>query len=58
MNLPEYFTYNNKYFYTYPAIETGYLSTIGWKIPNQKEWDSLKDYLKIELLTLKVVHGN
>lgn len=40
MNLPGYFTYNNKYFYTYPAIETGYLSTIGWKIPNQKEWVS------------------
>jgi uncharacterized protein (TIGR02145 family) len=43
MNLPGYFTYNNKYFYTYPAIETGYLSTIGWKIPNQKEWDYLKN---------------
>lgn len=53
MNLPEYFTYNNKYFYTYPAIETGYLSTIGWKIPNQKEWDSLKDYLKNRASNLK-----
>ena len=53
MNLPGYFTYNNKYFYTYPAIETGYLSTIGWKIPNQKEWDSLKDYLKNRASNLK-----
>lgn len=53
MNLPGYFTYNNKYFYTYPAIETGYLSTIGWKIPNQKEWDSLKDYLKNKASNLK-----
>lgn len=53
MNLPGYFTYNNKYFYTYPAIEIGYLSTIGWKIPNQKEWDSLKDYLKNRASNLK-----
>ena len=53
MNIPGYFTYNNKYFYTYPAIETGYLSTIGWKIPNQKEWDSLKDYLKNKASNLK-----
>lgn len=53
MNLLGYFTYNNKYFYTYPAIETGYLSTIGWKIPNQKEWDSLKDYLKNRASNLK-----
>ena len=53
MNLRGYFTYNNKYFYTYPAIETGYLSTIGWKIPNQKEWDSLKDYLKNRASNLK-----
>ena len=53
MNLPGYFTYNNKYFYTYPAIETGYLSTIGWQIPNQKEWDSLKDYLKNRASNLK-----
>ena len=53
MNLPGYFTYNNKYFYTYPAIETGYLSTIGWKISNQKEWDSLKDYLKNRASNLK-----
>lgn len=53
INMSGYLTYDNKYFYTLSALATGNLPAIGWKIPNQKEWNFLKDYLKNKASNLK-----
>ena len=53
INMSGYLTYDNKYFYTLSALATGNLPAIGWKIPNQKEWNFLKDYLKHKPSNLK-----
>ena len=53
INMSGYLTYDNKYFYSRSALETVNLPAIGWKIPNQKEWNFLKDYLKNKASNLK-----
>lgn len=41
------------YFYNGEAILAGNLAPEGWKIPNNGDWDSLRQYIKNDISVLK-----
>lgn len=45
--------YRNNYFYNKAAIITGKMPPKGWKIPNEAEWETLKQYVNNEVSVLK-----
>lgn len=47
-----YLPYSN-YFYNQAAITTGKMAPQGWKLPDNTEWEKLKNYIKDEAAVLK-----
>ena len=47
-----YLPYSN-YFYNQAAITTGKMAPQGWKLPNNTEWEKLKNYIRNETAVLK-----
>lgn len=47
-----YLSYSN-YFYNQAAITTGKMAPQGWKLPDNTEWEKLKNYIKDESAVLK-----
>lgn len=48
-----YYLNESRRFYNQAIITTGKIAPLGWKIPDNTEWDKLKEYVKDQAATLK-----